>query len=238
MINGQKVIAVIPARGGSKSIPYKNIKPFLGKPLIAWTIASAQGVAEIDRIIVSTEDALIAEVASRYGAEVFNRPAELAKDNSLSIELVKDIVKKLKEAGENYSIMLYLEPTSPLRESQDIRTCLELLTNTESSYTAVATFTEAELNPHRAWRIEGSPELFIKSANPWLPRQKLPRAYQLNGAVYCFLIESIQEDSQQILNGSIGAVVMPREKSVDIDDKIDFMLAELLMKERIDNEKP
>lgn len=236
MINSKKIVAIIPARGGSKSIPYKNIKDFLGKPLIAWAIEAAKSTREIDRVIVSTDNNKIAEVAKRYGAEVFMRPAHLAEDDSLPIDLIKDIIHRLNEEDEQYSYIVYLEPTSPLRSSNDIKQCLELLTS-PGGYSSVATFSEAELNPHRAWKItDGSPMVYLDGANPWLPRQKLPEAYQINGAVYCFLTDSIRQESNSLLNGKVGAIIMPKIRSVDIDDKRDFIFAELLMKEGLEDE--
>lgn len=236
MINGKKVIAIIPARGGSKSIPYKNIKLLLGKPLIAWAIEAAQQTKAIDRIAVSTDDKKIAEVAYQFGAEVMDRPEHLAQDDSLPIDVVKNIIQDLKKSEDGSTYMVYLEPTCPLREPEDINKTLEMLANNALGVQSVATFVEASLNPHRAWKMtQGSPQPFIDHANPWLPRQKLPEAYQLNGAVYSFLIDMIKEESRYFLQGKLGAVIMPKERSVDIDDEFDFFIAESLMRRRFGN---
>ncbi|PEY36301.1 acylneuraminate cytidylyltransferase [Bacillus cereus] len=239
MIMNKKVIALIPARGGSKSIPYKNIKFLNGKPLIKWTIEIALKMKEIDKVIVSTDDDAIASVAQKSGAEVLKRPPELAQDNSLSIDTVKHALNTFKKAGEHYDIMFYLEPTSPLRSIDDLLTCLQLLINNEQGFTSVATFSKAELNPHRAWKInyQNKPELFIDGANPFLPRQKLPQAYQLNGAVYVFYTNTINENSTIFLNEDTGAVIIPHERAVDIDREIDFLVAEQIMKRSLNNEK-
>lgn len=230
MLNGKRVIAVIPARGGSKSIPGKNIRPLQGKPLLAWSIDVAKHVSEIDRIIVSTDDDEIASVGREYGAEVYTRPAHLATDEALVIDALKDLLARLESEGEKAEWIILLEPTCPLRTADDVRACMKLLA--KDGYDSVATFKEADLNPHRAWRItDGLPEVFVDGAIPWLPRQKLPKAYQLNGAVYLFRASLLEKGAKSLLVGKLGAVLMPRDRSQDIDDKVDFMIVEALLRE-------
>jgi CMP-N,N'-diacetyllegionaminic acid synthase len=231
MLNGQRVIAVVPARGGSKSIPGKNIKPLLGKPLLAWSIDVARQVTEIDRVIVSTDDPTIASVGEAFGAEIYLRPAHLATDEALVIDALKDLLHRLELEGEKPEWVVLLEPTCPLRTEEDVLRCLELVS--QGNYDSVATFKDADLNPHRAWRLtDGVPEVFIPGAVPWLPRQKLPKAYQLNGAVYIFRAGLLAEEAKSLLVGRLGAVLMPRERSQDIDDHLDFMIVETLMREK------
>src|SRR5271165_3073070 len=163
MLNGERVIAVIPARGGSKSVPGKNIRPLGGKPLLAWSIEVARQVSEIDRIIVSTDDAQIASVGKAYGAEVYPRPAHLATDESLVIDALKDLLRTLRCEGETPEWVILLEATCPLRSADDVRACLKLVA--QGGYDSAATFKDAELNPHRAWRlVNGVPEVFIPGA--------------------------------------------------------------------------
>lgn len=231
VLNGKRVIAVIPARGGSKSIPGKNIRPLLGKPLLAWSIEVARQVGEIDRIIVSTDDAQIAAVGRSYGAEVYARPKHLATDDALVIDALKDLLQTLRSEREASEWMILLEPTCPLRLADDVRECLKFAE--KGHYDSVATFKDADLNPHRAWRVvDGVPEVFIPGAIPWLPRQKLPKAHQLNGAVYLFRTSLLEHEAESLLVGKLGAVLMPRERSHDIDDSVDFMIAEALLKNR------
>lgn len=231
MLNGQRVIAVVPARGGSKSIPGKNIKPLVGKPLLAWSIDVARQVSAIDRIIVSTDDPGIAAAGEAFGAEIYLRPAHLATDEALVIDALKDLLGRLELEGEKAEWVVLLEPTCPLRTDEDVRKCLELVS--QGNYDSVATFKDADLNPHRAWRlIDGVPEVFIPGAVPWLPRQKLPKAYQLNGAVYIFRASLLAEEAKSLLVGRLGAVLMPRERSQDIDDHLDFMIVEALLREK------
>ncbi len=229
MLDGKRVIAVIPARGGSKSIPGKNIKPLGGKPLLAWSIDVARAVPEIDRILLSTDDDEIAAVGRAHGAEVYPRPAHLATDEALVIDALKDLLARLAAEGDPPEWVILLEPTCPLRTPDDVRECLALVA--QGGYDSVATFKDADLNPHRAWKLnDGVPEVFIPGAVPWLPRQKLPRAYQLNGAVYVFRASLLADEAKSLLVGKLGAVLMPRDRSQDIDDAIDFMICEALLR--------
>ena len=229
MLKGKRVIAVIPARGGSKSVPGKNIRSLGGRPLLAWSIEVARQVNEIDRIIVSTDDAQIALVGRSFGAEVYTRAPHLATDEALVIDALKDLLQTLQAEGEIPEWVILLEPTCPLRTADDVRDCLELVS--QDKYDSVATFKEAELNPHRAWRlVNGVPEVFIAGAVPWLPRQKLPKAYQLNGAVYVFRANLLAQEAKSLLVGKLGAVLMPRDRSQDIDDSVDFTIVEALLK--------
>jgi len=229
MLDGKRLLAIIPARGGSKSVPGKNVHSLGGKPLLAWSIEVAQQVSEIDRIIVSTDDAQIASVGREFGAEVYARPPHLATDEALVIDALKELLQRLQAEGETAEWMILLEATCPLRTPEDVRDCLKLIA--QGGYDSVATFKEAELNPHRAWRlVNGIPEVFIPGAVPWLPRQKLPKAYQLNGAVYVFRASLLAQEAKSLLVGKLGAVLMPRERSQDIDDNVDFMIVEALLK--------
>src|SRR5262245_16723730 len=183
MIDGRRVIALTPARGGSKSVPYKNLHPLGGKPLLAWPIETAQATASIDRIIVSTDDERISSAAIALGAEVYRRPPELATDTAVVADTIRDLWRRLRTEGEDATILVLLEATSPFRTPAVIEKCLRRMV--DENLDSIATFHEAEINPERTWRIEsGSPEPFIKGAIPWKPRQLLTPAYQLNAAVY------------------------------------------------------
>ncbi len=229
MLGDNRVISVIPARGGSKSVPGKNIKLLGGKPLLAWSVAAAQEVPAIDRVIVSTDDDEIAAVARECGAEVYSRPPELAGDGSLVIDALRDLTARLDSEGEKPVVEVLLEPTCPFRSAEDVTQCLKLIA---AGCDSAATFVEARLHPHRAWRIAGdTPEVFVPGAVPWLPRQELPPAYQLNGAVYAFRAEGLKESGAALLFGKQGAVIMPAARSVDIDTELDFRIAEAILEE-------
>ena len=186
MIDGHHVVAIIPARGGSKSVPNKNIRPLGDKPLMAWSIEIAHAAELIDAVVVTTDSDEIAEVARDYGASVISRPTHLATDDALVIDAIRHAIGAWREKGRPMDVAVLLEPTCPFRSVEDIETCLARLEQ-DTSLDSVATFTDAALNPHRAWRLEGErPKPFIDGAIPWRPRQALPDAYQLNGGVYAF----------------------------------------------------
>ncbi|MCC7048151.1 MAG: acylneuraminate cytidylyltransferase family protein [Alphaproteobacteria bacterium] len=232
MIGGKRVVAVVPARAGSKSVPGKNIRPLGGKPLIAWSIDVAKAVPAIDRVLVSTDGVEIAAVAREHGAEVYDRPAALATDEAQVTDALRDLIRMLRREGETAAIMVLLEPTAPLRSAGDVAACLDLMV--ARGLESVATFKEADLNPHRAWRlVDGRPETFLPGVDPWQRRQALPPAHQLNGAVYAFSIDGLMEGAgkggHSLLFGKTGAVAMPQERSVDIDTLVDFATAEALI---------
>lgn len=230
MINGKRVLALIPARGGSKAIPKKNIIDFCGKPLIAWSIETLKLTTEVDRIVVSTDCDEIASVAIAYGADVLMRPAHLATDQAVVLDTMKHVIHTLLEQGDVFDYITLIESTSPLRSVEDVKQCIQLID--EKGLDAVATFMEAQLNPHRAWKlVDGKPVPFIDGAIPWLPRQELPESYQLNGAVYINTIQSIMSSTKSLLNGEVGMVSMPKERSADINDYFDLKVAENIYRE-------
>ena len=231
MIKKNRVIAVIPARAGSKTIIDKNVTLLAGKELIGWTIEAAKSSKYIDRVIVSTDGKKISEVASRFGAEVYVRPKHLSQDSSLVIDCLRNLISRLKREKETANYLILLEPTSPLRNTKDIDLSIEKLLDFDS----VATFCNAELNPHRAWKIKGNTvEPFINGAIPWLPRQQLPEAFQLNGAVYGFRIDKLPIDGQSIIFGNIAAIKMPIERSIDIDSMTHLKMAEHIIRGKND----
>ena len=228
MIDGRRVIALTPARGGSKSVPYKNLHPLGGKPLLAWPIATARATRSIDRVIVSTDDDRIAQAAVTHGAEVYRRSAELASDTAVVADTIRDLWRRLKGEGETASILVLLEATSPFRTPEIIERCLRRMV--DERLDSIATFHEADINPERTWRIEaGAPEPFIRGAIPWKPRQLLTPAYQLNAAVYAFLPDALPADSPSILFGKMGAEIVPADSVIDIDTLKDFAYANALL---------
>ena len=224
MIDGQRVVALIPARGGSKSIPRKNLRILGGVPLIGWAIKSARMVPEIDRIIVSTDDNEIRDVSLLFGAEVYMRPSNLATDSALVVETVRFMTKVLEAEGERAEIFVLLEPTCPLRPEGLVSKCLTELVSQKSE--SVATFERLQISPERIWRIDqNSASPYIDGSIPWKPRQELPVGYQLNGAVYVFLHKLLPVDFPGLLFGKNSAVIMD-EKMIDIDTYEDLETAD------------
>jgi CMP-N-acetylneuraminic acid synthetase len=223
-----KCLAIIPARGGSKGLPRKNIKPLLGKPLVAWTIEQAKKSKYIDRIVVSTEDMEIAEIAKEYGAEIIERPEELAKDESPTIDAIFHALEVLKAENYNLDIIILLQPTSPLRKAEDIDNAMELFFN--SVCEAVVSVCEVEHSPYWSFKIEDNYlKLFFGDKYWKMRRQDLPKVYVPNGAIYISTPENLRKYKSFYCFKTIP-YIMPPERSVDIDKEIDFMLAELLMR--------
>lgn len=233
MIDSMKILAVIPARGGSKGIPKKNIRILAGKPLIQYTIDEAYKSLYIDDVVVSTDDDQISKVSETLGAKVIRRPDELSGDNALVVDALRYTIEVLKKENLNYDIVLLLEPTSPLRTYSIIDECIEKFKN--KNVESVTTFSETSVPPDRIWRIsDNNVETYIEGVNPWLPRQKLEIGYQLNGLVYAIRMSSFElmKKSNSLLTSKITPVITPKEVSIDIDDMLDFKMIEFLMEER------
>ncbi len=221
-----RILGLIPARGGSKGIPRKNIRDIAGKPLIAWTIDAALSSRLINSVVVSTDDPEISEVALKFGAEVpFQRPTELSTDFTPGIEPVLHALGLLP----SFDAVVLLQPTSPLRSTKDIDNCIELLLQTAAK--AVVSVTAAK--NHLAWNYqidsEGRLEPVINSSQI-TRRQDLPKVYSLNGAIYASHVSFLTEE-RNFLGKQTLAYVMPPERSVDIDDILDFRIAEMLLKD-------
>jgi len=225
------MLAIIPARGGSKRLPRKNILPLAGKPLIAWTIEAALESTAVGRVVVSTDDPEIAAVAELFGAEVpFMRPPELATDAATTIDVVLDILSKLPQPG---SIVL-LQPTCPLRTARHIDEAAKLMG--ERGANAVVSVSEAEHPPEWANPLpeDGSMDQFLREDLRNKRSQELPVSYRLNGAIYIADARTLVQERTFIMHKGAYAYRMDRESSVDIDDKVDFMLAEILMRDRLE----
>ena len=225
-----RVLAVIPASGGSKGIPRKNIRLLAGKPLIAYSIETAKMAKSVTDVIVSTEDTEIAEVARQYGAEVVLRPPELADDHSLVMDAVRHLLQVKKEQGFEYDIIVLLEPTAPLRKVEYIEKAVGFIK--EKNYDSVATFSESSAPVTRLWKIHNHiAEPLIDKSDPFKPRQKQETGYVLNGLVYAVKREAMDKytDSKSWLLGNNYAYVVQPEWAIDIDKESDLKLAELIM---------
>jgi CMP-N,N'-diacetyllegionaminic acid synthase len=225
------VVAIIPARGGSKGIPRKNVRLLCGKPLIAYTIEAALSSKLIDRVVVSTEDEEIAEVSKKCGAEVIRRPPELTQDDTPSLPIYQHAIRHL-EKMENYrpETIVILQPTSPLRIVEDIDRAIEGFL--EAKYDSIVSVCEVEHPLHWMYTLAGNRlKPVIKDGENVTRRQDAPKVYRLNGAVYVTSREIIMKENR-LLGRDTRAQIMPLERSIDIDTELDFKLADLLMRER------
>ena len=226
------MLAIIPSRGGSKGLPGKNIRLLNGKPLIGYTIESAIEAKNINRVVVSTDDMEIAKIAKIYGAEIpFMRPQELATDNALAIDNYIYTIERLNtEFGGNYKEFVVLHPTSPLRTAEDIDNAIEIFKNRNAE--SVISVCEAPHPPLWAKEIDvhGILKNYFSLNTENKNRQELKKAYMPNGAVYVFKISLLKEKRVYYFEKTYP-YVMPKERSIDIDDYFDFKLAEFLIKE-------
>jgi len=238
-----RILAIIPARGGSKSIPRKNIKLLAGKPLIAWTIEAALQSHSLNRVIVSTDDEEIAGVSRQWGAEVpFLRPPELAQDDISAISPVLHAVQWLDEhEGYQPVYVMLLQPTSPLRTTQDIESAINLgLVHNADSVVSVC-----EVKTHPCWAMglddQGAVQNFLgldlrELQKKYPCRQDLPPAYAENGAIY-LAKRSVLLERQAFYGEKLYGYVMPAGRSIDLDTLLDLRLAELMLKDRIEHER-
>ena len=229
------VLAIIPARGGSKGIPKKNIYPLCGKPLIAWTIEAVNGSRYISRTILSSDSAEIIEVAGRYGIEApFVRPKELAEDDTPALPVIRHAVDWLKE-NEDYTpdYIVLLQPTSPLRTSRHIDEALEKLIHSDADSIVSVVKTPHQYNPYSIMEMkDGFLKPFLKYDERKNIRQLKPVFYARNGAaIYAFTYECLMKKNS-IFGDKILAYEMSREESIDVDDMLDMRICELLINNR------
>lgn len=228
MIVGKKILAVIPARGGSKGIPRKNIIDVAGKPLIAWTIEAAKKSKYIDRLVLSSDDDEIIRIATQWGCDVpFKRPDEFAKDNTPGVDPVLHAILMLP--GFDYVILL--QPTSPLRTIEDIDGCIEHCIAQQAN--CCVSVTEPDKSPFWMYYLnsQGVLEPVVSSdSEVAVRRQELPVVYALNGAVYVACCEWLLKNKSFLTKETIG-YPMSKDNSIDIDSQRDLQLARLFLEE-------
>ncbi len=227
MISEKSVIAVIPARGGSKGLPGKNIKCLNGHPLIAYTISAALRSTYIDRVLVTTDSEEIRNVALRYGASApFIRPSRLAGDCSKSIDVLLHALYKEKELGYEFDIAVLLQPTSPLRIEAQIDRALELFCN--RGCLGLASVCAVAENPILTRRIDSSGVLHpILPMSSTVRRQDMSSFYHVDGSIYINSVDELSVDTS--LNDNPIGYVMPKDRAIDIDCLDDFLRAEDLL---------
>ncbi|KKW42381.1 MAG: hypothetical protein UY92_C0007G0020 [Candidatus Magasanikbacteria bacterium GW2011_GWA2_56_11] len=230
MYKEKRVLGIITARGGSKGIPRKNIKDLAGRPLIAHTIEAAKQSAYLTRCVVSTDDPEIAAVARSWGADVpFMRPAELAGDRSTSLEVVRHALGELCQSGDAYDYVMILQPTSPLRTTADIDACIAKIVDTGAD-SVMSMMELVDFSLKKLKRLEGDLILPLaeEEGSASSRRQSLVPLYKRNGAIYLTRVSLLEQGD---MFGQVSrAHLMPPERSVDINEPIDFLLAEFYLR--------
>lgn len=226
MFKGKTFLAVIPARGGSKRLPRKNVLDLAGNPLIAWTIEAAKNSKYIDHFVVSTDDQEISDVSKKYGAEVLTRPGELATDTASSVDVV---LHAIAAQSQSCDYVILLQPTSPLRTAEHIDEAIELLF--EKSANAVISVCETDHSPLWANTLpeDGNMGSFIREEVQGKRSQDLPIFYQLNGAIYLVNAVNFKQSKSFIQATNSYAYIMSKKDSVDIDTDLDFEFVSLLI---------
>ncbi|MFT6904709.1 MAG: CMP-N,N'-diacetyllegionaminic acid synthase [Oleiphilaceae bacterium] len=230
MLKGSRVVALIPARAGSKRLVNKNLLPLAGKPLIAWTIEAALNSPEIDEVVVSTDSIDIRQVAIEFGASVpFMRPNVLAQDTATTDDVLLHSIEELKLSPAD--VIVLLQPTSPLRGFKDISRALSELN--DNNVQGVVSVCECEHSPMWSNTLPESMLMgdFIKEDVAIKRSQDLPVYYRLNGAVYAYRVAYLNKYKRRYYSKLIKASVMSTNNSVDIDNLLDFQFAEFLMQQ-------
>lgn len=225
-----KNLAIIPARSGSKGLKDKNIRLLNGKPLLAYTIEAAKESGLFEEIFVSTDSEKYAEIAREWGASVpFLRSDELSTDTASSWDVVKDAIKRYQDMGKEFDTVALLQPTSPLRTAEDIIAGYNKMKERDAN--AVVAVCEVDHSPLWSNTLPKDSSLtnFINEDLATTPRQCLPTYYRINGALYIVKAEYLMS-TDNIYADKSYAIVMTKEHSIDIDDKMDFIVAEALIK--------
>lgn len=233
-----RAVALIFARGGSKGLPGKNVRPLCGKPMIAWSIEHAKAVGRIERVIVSTDDEEIAKVAREYGGETpFMRPAELARDDSPEWLAWRHALNYLQENGGLPDAMVSVPVTAPLREPVDIERCLDDFE--QGGADVVVTVSEAHRSPYFNMvkrNEDGTVDLVIPPAANVGRRQDAPPVFDMATVAYVAAPQFVLTRNA-LFEGRVRAVTVPVERAIDIDTLLDFRIAECLMKERLNEHR-
>ena len=229
MINGKRILAIVPARAGSKRLPGKNIKPLAGKPLIQWSIDTANSSLYLDTVMVSTDCMDIATIAKNCNAEVpYIRSAELSDDTATSLDVVLDVLRYYEGQHQFFDLVLLLQPTSPLRSVDDINKAIEYFEKKNAA--GVISVTECEHSP--LWcnvlPENNAFDNFIQTENS-VRSQDLPTYHRLNGAIYLFDVNSVMINKCLLPTRNSFAFIMANENSIDIDTQLDFTIAEALL---------
>jgi CMP-N,N'-diacetyllegionaminic acid synthase len=228
-----RVLGVIPARGGSKGVPRKNIRPLCGKPLLQYTVETALAARRLTRIVLSTDDAEIADVGRRCGIEVpFMRPAHLARDDTPMLPVVRHALRAIEAEDGRFDAVCLLQPTNPLRSAESIDGCIALLEASGADAVMTVLPVPTEYNPHWVYVRAPKGELLLSTGEtqPVPRRQELPAAFHREGSVYVTLRDAVMEQRSLYGRRVFGYEVDP-SRSINIDDASDWVRAEAMLAE-------
>lgn len=236
MINGKKILAIIPARGGSKGLPGKNIKPLLGKPLIAWTIEQAKKSKYIDEIFVSTDSREIAEISEKFGVKVpYLRPDELSSDNASSIDVISYVISRFETTNSYFDFIILLEPTSPLRKEADIDMSIELLFKNESADGVISLGEIHMEHPVIIKKVNSSGRIepYINNLKSISQRQQADKSYFPYGVIYLIRTEVFKREGSLYTHNVIPYYI-ERWQNYEVDDIYDFIAIEAILTKNLE----
>lgn len=225
MINDKKILAIIPARGGSKRLPRKNVLDLAGKPLIAWTIEAGLKSKYIDKVIVSSDDDEVLDISQSFGADIIKRPDFLASDTATSFDVIKHTIDHV----DKYDYIVLLQATSPLRNEKHIDEAFDLLSSKKAQ--AVVSVCEMDHSPLWSNTLDDSFSMkgFLSDEILNKRSQGLETYYRLNGAIYICQTDALLSENSFFLRDKIFAYKMKRESSIDIDEGLDFEIAKVFL---------
>lgn len=233
-MNNSETLVIIPARGGSKRLPRKNVKLLAGKPLICWTIEAAIKANLDAKIVVTSDDDEILEIADAYkskGVYKRKRPDNLATDTASTVDAIIDVIESEKLLGNNPKTIILLQPTSPLRNEEDIRNAFRLYNDTEKNSGKDTVVSVCEVDHPTAWIGHVREDMSFQGTKLLKQRsQDYEKEYRLNGAIYIASIKHICEE-KSLFSKKLKASVMPRYRSIDIDLEVDFKVCEGVLRE-------
>jgi CMP-N,N'-diacetyllegionaminic acid synthase len=224
------VLGIIPARGGSKRVPRKNLALLGGKPLVSWAIETARGASRLDRLVVSSDDREVLEIARRYDEALpLERPAELATDEAPAVAYVAHALSALERPGSaRFEVFVIIQPSSPLTLAADVDGTVELLERSGADTAVTVMEVEHALHPAKLKRLEGDRLLpYVEEEQGRMAAHELPKVYVRNCAVYATRRHVIEAGA--IIGADCRGLLMPRERSLDINDPIDLAFAEFLL---------
>ena len=233
MINGQRILCIVPARAGSKGLPGKNVRLLGGKPLLTWPISAALESSHVDRVIISTDSQEYADIAVDAGADApFLRPDELASDHSPSIDFIIHALDKLAQSGDHYDWLLLLEPTSPLTEAADVDAAIAMLAAADGLAESVVGVTAME-SQHPAYSVTRHPDGRIAPLQGQrfadMPRrQDLTPMFNLDGSLYLSTVSALRRERNFCHDRTFG-YVSSQEKALEVDSLTDFICIEALL---------
>ena len=233
MFREQRVLAIVPARGGSKRLPGKNLHLVAGKPLIAWALEAGAKASAVDRTVLSTDDdALVASAVNQGFSDFLIRPAGLASDDASMTSVIAHAIKELKERGDDFGYLVLLQPTSPLRTAQHIDQAFDIMGKKNALGAVSICSTEHPKEWMGTISDDGLLDTFFQETQLEHQSQEFKPSYQINGAIYIVPIAEFLRQKTLFLRSGMAALVMKRQDSVDIDNAYDLQLADWLLRQR------